>query len=105
MVLLVRDSFIKASALVMIGNRSTRKTLDPKLATLSETYLLAPCTMETTMISVETDKITPSRVKNERSLWVRRVSSAISTGSFNETRRRAPLLGAPLELVFWIGFS
>src|SRR5579859_7635237 len=72
-----------------MGKRLTRKTLEPKLATLSATYLFAPCTMETTMISVETERMTPSSVKNDRSLWERRVSSAISTGSLSETPRRS----------------
>src|SRR5262245_38909793 len=44
--------------------------------------------MEATTINVETDRITPSSVRNERSLWARRVSSAIRVGSLSATRRR-----------------
>src|SRR5579872_3961153 len=89
MFLLLRESFTNCSALVIRGKRITRKTLEPKLATFSATYLLAPCTMETTMISVETERITPRRVRKERSLCERKVSSAISIGSLKDTRRRA----------------
>src|SRR6185312_5300493 len=88
MFLLLRESFTNISALVIIGKRLTRKTLDPKLATFSDTYLLAPCTMETTMIKVETERITPRRVRKERSLCVRNVSRAIIMGSFKDTRLR-----------------
>src|SRR5438270_12218018 len=93
MFLLLRESFTNCSALVISGKRITRKTLEPKLATLSETYLLAPCTMETTMIKVETERITPRSVRNDRSLWERKVSSAISIGSLNDTPRRADRSG------------
>src|SRR5579872_428480 len=41
--------------------------------------------METTTIRVETERMTPSKVRNERSLCVRSVSSAISAGSRNDT--------------------
>src|SRR5215469_1723604 len=44
--------------------------------------------MEATTTSVVTDRITPRRVRKERSLWVRRVSSAIRVGSRNEILRR-----------------
>src|SRR5215813_4333717 len=44
--------------------------------------------METTTIKVDTDRITPSSVRNERSLWERRVSSAIRAGSLSDTPRR-----------------
>src|SRR3954468_12436037 len=88
MFLLLRESFTNCSALVIRGKRITRKTLDPKLATFSATYLLAPCTMETTMIKVETERITPRRVRKERSLCERKVSRAIIIGSFKDTRRR-----------------
>src|ERR1041385_593843 len=88
MFLLLRESFTNCSALVISGKRITRKTLEPKLATFSATYLLAPCTMETTMIKVETERITPSRVRKERSLCERNVSRAIIIGSFKETPRR-----------------
>src|SRR5215472_10168041 len=88
MFLLERESLTNSSALVMRGKRMTKKTLEPKLATFSATYLFAPCTMETTMIKVETDKITPSRVRNDRSLCDRKVSRAIIIGSFKDTRRR-----------------
>src|SRR5438270_919392 len=88
MFLLLRESFTNCSALVIRGKRMIRKTLEPKLATFSATYLLAPCTMETTMIKVETERITPRSVRNDRSLWERKVSSAISIGSLKDTPRR-----------------
>src|SRR6478672_6496338 len=88
MFLLLRESFTNCSALVIRGKRITRKTLEPKLATFSATYLLAPCTMETTMIKVETERITPRRVRKDRSLCERKVSSAISIGSLKDTPRR-----------------
>src|SRR6185312_14520849 len=88
MFLLLRESFTNSSALVIIGKRMTRKTFEPKLATFSATYLLAPCTMETTIIKVETDRITPSRVRKDRSLCERKVSKAIIIGSFRDTLRR-----------------
>src|SRR5581483_754169 len=93
MFLFVRFSFTTISWLVMIGKRITRKTLEPKFATLSATYLLVPSTMETTTIRVATERITPSRVRKERSLWVRSVSKAISIGSLSDT---------PLRVVFGI---
>src|SRR6476619_3665360 len=73
----------------MSGKREIRKTLEPKLATLSATYLLAPCTIETTIIKVETERITPRSVRNDLNLWVRKVSRAISIGSLSDTGRRA----------------
>src|SRR5947209_2987705 len=88
MFLLLRESFTNCSALVIRGKRITRKTLEPKLATFSATYRLAPCTMETTMIKVETERITPRSVRNDRSLCERKVSSAISIGSLKDTPRR-----------------
>src|ERR1700747_1562310 len=88
MSLLVRDSLTNCSALVISGKRMIRKTLEPKLATFSATYLLAPCTIETTTIKVATDIITPRRVRKERSLCERKVSRAIIIGSFSDTRRR-----------------
>src|SRR5262249_6873012 len=88
MFLFDRESFTNCSALVIRGKRMTRKTLEPKLATFSATYLFAPCTMDTTTISVETDRMTPSRVRNERSLCARSVSRAIMAGSLSEMPRR-----------------
>src|SRR5215469_13680839 len=41
--------------------------------------------METTRIKVETERITPKRVRKVRSLWARKVSKAMSKGSFRET--------------------
>src|SRR5689334_23462589 len=96
MFLFERDNLTYCSALVMMGKRITRNTLEPKLATFSATYLLAPCTIETTTISVDTERITPSNVKNERSLWARNVSRAIIAGSFSDT---------PLRGVDFIGIS
>src|SRR5258708_28929358 len=87
MFLLVRDSLTNCSELVTRGNRCTRKTLEPKLAILSATYLLVASTIETTTIRVATARIIPSRVRNDRSLWARRVSSAILAGSLKETGR------------------
>src|SRR5262249_5147497 len=88
MFLFERESLTNCSALVIRGKRMTRKTLDPKLATFSATYLLAPCTMETTTMSVETERMTPSSVKNDRSLCARSVSRAIMAGSLSEMPRR-----------------
>src|SRR5262249_14564583 len=50
-------------------------------------YLLLPETRDTTSSSVKTARITPSRVRNDRSLWERRASSAISAGSLKENLR------------------
>src|SRR5215467_6502577 len=52
---------------------------------------------DTTTIRVETDRITPSRVKKDRSLCARSVSRAITIGSLRETPRRpaGALLGTP----------
>ena len=94
------------SALVIRGKRITRKTLEPKLATFSATYLLAPFTMETTTISVETDRMMPSRVKNDRSLCARSVSRAIMAGSFRDTPLRVVLVvGIDLPVIRGVHFS
>src|SRR5260370_3791815 len=85
--LLVRCSLTYISRLVMRGNCSTRKTLAPKLATLSATYLLVPFTTDVTTMRVETERMTPSNVRNDRTLCARRVSSAISIGSLREIPR------------------
>src|SRR6185503_18932906 len=105
MFLLLRESFTNISALVIIGKRDTRKTLEPKLATFSATYLLAPCTMETTMIRVETERITPRRVRKERSLCERKVSRAIIIGSFKDTRRRVSTAWPAVATTFDETFS
>src|SRR5258708_26234761 len=97
MFLLVRCILTNMSRLVVMGKRITRNTYDPKLATLSATYLLVPSIMDTTTIRVETDRITPSSVRKERSLWARRVSSAIIIGSFSEILRRG-LIGVCIGL-------
>src|SRR5215472_114985 len=93
--LLVRCSLTNISRLVISGYCSTRKTLAPQLATLSATYLLVPLTTEVTTIRVETERITPSRVRNDRSLCVRSVSSAISIGSLSEAPRDLEAFGWP----------
>src|SRR5216683_4300747 len=98
MFLLVRESLTNCSELVTRGKRCTRKTLEPKLAILSATYLLVPSTIDTTTIRVATARIIPSRVRNDRSLWARRVSSAILAGSLKETRRFASLIGISQEI-------
>src|SRR5260370_7050802 len=74
----------------MRGNCSTRKTLAPKLATLSATYLLVPFTTDVTTMRVETERMTPSNVRNDRSLSARRVSTAISLGSLRYIPRHLP---------------
>src|SRR5579864_2220270 len=87
-----RCNLTNCSLLVTMGYWVTRNTLAPKLATRSEMYWLVPRIMETTTINVATERITPSRVRKERSLWVRKVSRAIKAGSRRETRLRERLL-------------
>jgi hypothetical protein len=48
---------------------------------------------------VDTERITPSRVRNERNLWVRRVSSAIMVGSLREMPRRIFVAGAEMSVI------
>src|SRR5437588_13053212 len=52
--------------------------------------------MDTTTIRVATERITPSKVRKERSLWARRVSSAINIGSRQDKVLRA-LLGTAIQ--------
>src|SRR5258708_4469892 len=77
-----------SSKLVIRGKRVILKTLAPKFATLSEMYRFVPSIMETTTISVETERITPSSVRNDRSLCVRNVSRAIKAGSLSDMALR-----------------
>src|SRR5262249_20784078 len=51
------------------------------LAIFSSTYLLKPSISDTTTITVATPKITPSRVRNERSLCAQMASRASFTDS------------------------
>src|SRR5437763_11296128 len=52
--------------------------------------------MAATTIRVATERITPSKVRKERSLWARRVSSAINIGSRQDKVLRA-LLGTAIQ--------
>src|SRR5271157_741838 len=58
-----------------------RKTFEPRLATRCAKYRFMPLISATTRISVETERMMPSRVRNERSLWARIVCRAISADS------------------------
>src|SRR5215469_6534889 len=71
----------------MSGKRVSRNTLEPRLATRSAMYLFTPEIKEITTISVETERMMPSSIRNERILCWRMVSSAMPTGSRNSTPR------------------
>src|SRR5262245_34910381 len=70
-----------------MGNRVTRNTFDPRLATRSAIYRFTPEIRAITTISVETERIIPSSIRKERILYERSVSSATQTGSRSNTRR------------------
>src|SRR6266705_492974 len=70
-----------------MGNRVSRNTFDPRLATRSAIYRFTPEIRAITTISVETERIIPSSIKKERILCARSVSSATLTGSRSNTRR------------------
>src|SRR3954447_1328154 len=55
-------------------------------------YWLVPRINDTTMISVETERMMPSSIRNERSLWARKVLSATNTGSRTENPLRTGML-------------
>src|SRR3954463_14266829 len=76
----------------MTPNCETRKTSEPMLATRSAMYLLVPLMSATTRIRVETDRMMPSNIRNERSLCVRMVSKAMAAGSRMERPRFIQIL-------------
>src|SRR5580692_1179644 len=67
---------------------STTSAFAPRLATLSETYTLSPFSTDITATSVVTARITPSNVRNVRSLCERNVSSAMRKVSCRATAAR-----------------
>src|SRR5271167_900264 len=83
-----RSALIRSCQSVTMPVLSTRKTLEPKLATRWAKYRFIPLISAITRISVETERMIPSRVRNERSLWARMVCSAISAASRRKCRER-----------------
>ena len=79
-----RSAFTKASESLMIPSLLMTNTFEPRLATRSAKYWFMPLMRATTRIRVETERMTPSRTRNERSLWARMVCSAMSAGSRKE---------------------
>src|ERR1035438_5849231 len=69
--------------LLMIPKRLTENTFEPRLARWSAMYRSMPSITLTTAINVQTEMITPSSVRKERSLWLRSVSKAKRKDSLN----------------------
>ena len=81
-----RVAFSSSLESLMMGNLWMRKTFEPRLATRLAKYSFIPLISATTRIRVETERMTPSSIRNERSLWARMVCSAMSAGS----RKKCP---------------
>src|SRR5580658_2406809 len=81
MFLLRRLALTCAVTSVRIGKRETRKTFEPRFATRSAMYKFTPDISDTTRISVETERMIPISIRNDRSLCSHKVASATAIGS------------------------